>query len=224
MLQSILGKSRSIRENTAREVLNIHTTHIVARKVNLEVLDRLCCNGKVAIHIRRTEHMLRSRCGLAPLLWFLVAATLYGNARRSLYPRHIGNLRLNVQAHNSCTRAIVTLIYHRAVNRIHISCIAKRKYIVQDCVEALNEEIGLHATEGLVEVARHSKCMRTLLLQVVSQADTGTVATHDKDMQILVKCLWSAETRTVCSTKVDVVCRVIAQSHTRRRDTQELLV
>ena len=58
MLETIVLENRAIRQHSASIVVDIHSAHIVTRKVNLEILDWLCGYGEVAIDIWRTEHIL----------------------------------------------------------------------------------------------------------------------------------------------------------------------
>ena len=156
MLDAILCKGRAIRQHTTCVVLNIHFAHIVTREVNLEVLEWLCRYGEVAIHIWRAEHILCRCCGLAPLLRCGVAAALQGYACRSLNPRSISNLTLQVQAHNCCARAIVALVDSCTI-LAHETCLTQSKHAIEHCAEALDEEVGLHTTKGLIHIGRNGE-------------------------------------------------------------------
>ena len=181
----VLGHARTF------HVLHEHLPRAGPGYVGRQAAQGLERRREVAIEVRRAEHPPHGRhLGvLAPLLGLRIAAPLPGHPGLQLEPAGEDRPSLDVHPGDRGSRTVVTLLDLAAV--VRILDVAQGEYIVETRVEALDEQVRLHASEVMVEVGREAHAVRPLLFQVVGQPDPDPFSAHDGDVQVLVEGLRS---------------------------------
>ena len=198
-------------------VLDEHLSGVGARQRDVEPLhgDEVGC--QVAVPVGRTEHAAFVGRVVAPMLGVFVAAALPCDAGLQVEPAGEGRLRLDVDACHGRSAAVVAF-EHRFALFVGFGQVARGEDMVECGVEAFDEQVGLHAAEGAVEVDRGAEAVRTLLAQVGGELRDHAFAAHEGDVQVFVEGLRCAEAAGVVQPQVDLFGGVVAQVDARRED------
>ena len=65
--------------------------------------------------------------------------------------------------------------------------------MVERRVKTFDEQVGLDFSETVIKICREAEAVRSLLAQIVRQANAYPLAAHDGDVHILVEGLRSTE-------------------------------
>ena len=198
----------------AREVLHQHTSGVSSGQRDGERPPRGEGRCQITIDIGRAEHPLLGSQALvfAPALSLLVTAALDCRPSLDLHPR-IDRLGLEVDTHHAGTGTVAA--FHDEVALGIIPILLQIKDIAEVGIETLDEKVGLHGAEAVVEVHRGTEALRFLFFQIGSQLDELHITPDSRHVQVFVESLRSPEAAGVREAEVNVFSRVETDVGTR---------
>ena len=134
--------------------------------------------------VGRAKHAALRRHVVRPAEGLVVAAALEGVAGLQFETSGNAGLELRTDAGNGGPRGVAPLLDDVAL--AVLADLLEREDVVEHRVESLDEQVGLHAAEGAVEIDRGAQAVGVLGPQVGREPDEDHLVVESVDVQILV--------------------------------------
>lgn len=200
-------------------MLHRHRPGVGSGEHGPEIFGDLGVRCQVSVDVGRAEEAFFSGdIGIvAPYFRGLVSATLECDTGLDVESAGEERLRLKIDTHHPRSGTVVAF-EHGIAGGIRLVKLAQREYVAEICEETLDQEVGLHAAECVVDVGGGAHTLRAFLLQSRSQHSHHALTAYDRHMEILVVSLRRTETCGVREAEIEVIAGIEANVGSRRYD------